>query len=323
MQEEIFISYSNSDKDKVDLIAEELKGNKIFKSKVIASDREALKPLAQKVSKGITDCKVFLPILTKNSMNTQWINQEIGYAMALGKTILPIIEKGIMGKLKGFIHKESDLPYAYDSNVDKTKENIDFLKHIKLLISDAESRSDIKVPDEAVSEKSGFERSMEMAMKINEDRIFQKKRLHFLYSVEGADKADDELVMMFKDLDTKLRKLRKINQDWMFWSENNPISFTAVLEGFSFRIIWKSAHVNSTEDSSLQVILWKGRLTKNSSYWPGEKPDILKSAKYIFDITKDFEICNWLNTKNNKHFSSIEIIDYSLEWILGKVSKEL
>ncbi|MBK7855382.1 MAG: hypothetical protein IPJ79_11200 [Bacteroidetes bacterium] len=48
MKAEIFISYSDFDKDKVDLIVSELEGNIKFAPLVIASNREALKPLAKK-----------------------------------------------------------------------------------------------------------------------------------------------------------------------------------------------------------------------------------------------------------------------------------
>jgi hypothetical protein len=47
MKQGIFISYSDFDKDKVDLIVNELEGNTKFFPIVIASNREALKPLAQ------------------------------------------------------------------------------------------------------------------------------------------------------------------------------------------------------------------------------------------------------------------------------------
>lgn len=109
MKEDIFISYSDNDKDKVDLIVKELKGNTKFKPLVIASNREALKPLAEKVADGIVKAKIIVPILTKNSITTQWINQEIGFATALNKKIIPIVEKDIIGILKGFIHREIDL----------------------------------------------------------------------------------------------------------------------------------------------------------------------------------------------------------------------
>lgn len=43
----IFISYSDFDREKVEIIVDELKGNSEFYPIVIASNREALKPLAQ------------------------------------------------------------------------------------------------------------------------------------------------------------------------------------------------------------------------------------------------------------------------------------
>jgi hypothetical protein len=107
VKQKIFISYSNSDINKVDLIREELKSHSYLEPVIIASNREALRPLAEKVSEGILQSEVIIPILTNNSINTQWINQEIGFATAYKKKIMPIIERGIIDHLKGFIHKQN------------------------------------------------------------------------------------------------------------------------------------------------------------------------------------------------------------------------
>lgn len=138
MKEGIFISYSDYDKDKVDLIVLELDGNTKFFPIVIASKREPLKPLAQKVTDGIKQAKVILPILTKNSIPTQWINQEIGFATALSKRIMPIVESDLIDKLKGFIHKEIDLPYNFQPNEDKATEDKNFVRQVRNLLADLE-----------------------------------------------------------------------------------------------------------------------------------------------------------------------------------------
>lgn len=53
MKEDIFISYCVKDIDKVGIIVKELESNTKFQPLVIASNREALKPLAKKVADGI------------------------------------------------------------------------------------------------------------------------------------------------------------------------------------------------------------------------------------------------------------------------------
>jgi hypothetical protein len=138
MKQGIFISYSDYDKEKVDLIVNELEGNTKFFPIVIAFKREALKPLAQKVADGIIQAKVILPILTKKSIPTQWINQEIGFATALSKHIMPIVESDLIDNLKGFIHKQIDLPYNFQPNANKALENEYFAIQIRSLLADLE-----------------------------------------------------------------------------------------------------------------------------------------------------------------------------------------
>ena len=40
----------------------------------------------------IAGCPYFLVVLTKDGIRSQWVNQEIGYAVARNKNLIPIIE---------------------------------------------------------------------------------------------------------------------------------------------------------------------------------------------------------------------------------------
>ena len=69
-----------------------------------------------KVKEGINSCSVMIVLLTYNSTNTIWLNQEIGYATAKNIPIIPVIEQGIdvLGFLEGkdyFIFRRSDFGY--------------------------------------------------------------------------------------------------------------------------------------------------------------------------------------------------------------------
>ncbi|GEM_PF-1758766 len=70
----------------------------------------------EKVAKGIEECRYFVPILTRNSYQNQWVNQEIGYAAGKSKPIYPLIENQLLHDrlLKGWIHTERDLPYRFN-----------------------------------------------------------------------------------------------------------------------------------------------------------------------------------------------------------------
>ena len=81
-----------------------------------------------------------IPILSPESVHTQWINQEIGYAIGQNRPIKPIVEKGILKELKGFVHSQNQCPYIYTFRVRpyKSSENKDFMNKFRLLIKDLE-----------------------------------------------------------------------------------------------------------------------------------------------------------------------------------------
>ncbi len=138
MKFKIFVSYSDFDKSKVDLIVNELSGHNNFEPLVIASNRDALESLSSKVKDGINRAVVFVPILTRKSISTQWINQEIGFAVAKEKVIMPIIEENLFDELKGFINKQVDLPYVFMKSTNNGQENKNFMKQFRFLLSDLE-----------------------------------------------------------------------------------------------------------------------------------------------------------------------------------------
>ena len=125
-----FLSYSNNDHNKIiaiDKAAQKKPYN--FKPIIVAYSKKHGVPLTEKVKEGILSTPYFVPIITKNSINNQWVNQEIGFALASNKTILPIIEKNIINNLKGFIHNQIDLPFTYVSNITNSiKESYSFRK---------------------------------------------------------------------------------------------------------------------------------------------------------------------------------------------------
>lgn len=124
-----FISYSSKDNRKKEILDSVLREHGI--EPVIILNRENPKDYGtDKIKKGIEEADFFIPILTSQSIYTQWINQEIGYAeyeSDEGKLIIvPIVEKDIMGELKQFINHIQDLPYNYPKADNKGVENKSF-----------------------------------------------------------------------------------------------------------------------------------------------------------------------------------------------------
>lgn len=323
MKHGIFISYSDFDKEKVELIVKELEGNIKFYPIVIASNREALKPLAQKVADGIIEAKIILPILTKNSIPTQWINQEIGFATALNKRIMPIVESDLIDKLKGFIHKQIDLPYNYLPNTNKATEHKDFIKQVRNLLSDLEEEFQKLISAEELPEKSGFEKSLEEADKLNEELNFQSQRTTYLNSRDGFEAAKTEVLNMYADIEEKIKKLQEKKFHFRVEKEVYNPSFILKCEGFSFSIAWQVQYSNSNEGALLYVRQWKGSLTKDTSafYFPGDEPKMLSDVKYTFDRNRNNETC-WLNQTDKKLYKSEQIVDDCLGWLVEQVAKK-
>lgn len=67
------------------------------------------------IKKWIEWCPYFLVVLTKEGIASQWVNQEIGYAVGVGKKPIPIIEvDSFTGKRiesKGFVELHDAIPY--------------------------------------------------------------------------------------------------------------------------------------------------------------------------------------------------------------------
>lgn len=133
----IFISYSNDDRGRMLSLRKRINAHSSLKATVVADDRKASKLLTDKVKDGIKDCDYFVCILTAKSISNQWVNQEIGYATALGKRIRPIVESRVLDKLKGFVHKQMDLPYSVKTNGTSARsQGILFSKRAKVLVDD-------------------------------------------------------------------------------------------------------------------------------------------------------------------------------------------
>lgn len=132
----IFISYSDYDRSKMNALKKAIdKANSNIEALVIADQKKPLESLSEKVSTGINDCDILVPILTINSIKNQWVNQEIGYAKAKNKKIIPLIADNVFKKLKGFIHPQVDCPFNFSQNKNQRKESASFRKAYLELIN--------------------------------------------------------------------------------------------------------------------------------------------------------------------------------------------
>ena len=81
----------------------------------------------------ILACPYFLVVLTKDGIRSQWVNQEIGYAVGMGKNLIPIIEvdnfTGRRLDSKGFIELHDSINYYRNKDIELMADVIYTLKN--------------------------------------------------------------------------------------------------------------------------------------------------------------------------------------------------
>ena len=88
----------------------------------------------------IQACPYFLVMLTKDGIASQWVNQEIGYAVAVGKEIIPIMEvansTGRLIKSKGFVELHDPIEYYRNASpdMDELKKNTEIAIEVATMI---------------------------------------------------------------------------------------------------------------------------------------------------------------------------------------------
>jgi hypothetical protein len=74
---------------------------------------EAGQPLADKIRRNIEDSTCLLTMLSDEANNSAWVHEEIGYAIAKGIPVIPVLEVGV--KVRGFLEGLEYIPYdKYD-----------------------------------------------------------------------------------------------------------------------------------------------------------------------------------------------------------------
>lgn len=319
MKYRVFISYSNDDRSKVDLIVSELSGSKLFEPIVIAFDREVLKPLADKVSEGIKNSEVIIPILTEKSINTQWINQEIGYATALDKKVVPIVEKNVIDRLKGFVHKQIDLPYSYTSYQSKATENKEFKKELKQLLNDLESEYSIKTAEQSQKGPSVLGESLAKAKEAQVKMECDQKKKTFLNSYEGIEAAKEEFSKIFKIIESTIAKIPAQQKKSVRSQQGNSDTLVVSIDGFSVDISWHQQYANLNDGAFLLLRQWKG-YPPNKEIYQRVDPEVMSESKYLFDMDENENYC-WSNEREKKQYSSTEIAENNIAWLLEVYTK--
>ena len=111
MAYKVFLSHSSRDQGLVISLASLLKrlGIEVFVAEWYLSPGQ---PLSQKVFAELRAADCVVVLLTGSGVRSQWVQQEIGYALSTSKRVIPLVEKGVdrttLGALQGVEYVEYD-----------------------------------------------------------------------------------------------------------------------------------------------------------------------------------------------------------------------
>jgi hypothetical protein len=96
-------------------------------------------PVPSKVAGAIDSCDCFIALLTADGNRSEFVQQEIGYALRAGKFVVPIVEEGVV-KPGGFLEDVDYIPFNRYDPVDAISSVVYFLKE-RAVRKDEEERN--------------------------------------------------------------------------------------------------------------------------------------------------------------------------------------
>jgi len=121
----VFLSHSTKDLDIVNELAKWLRLNGVVVH-IASSQIQAGEPLSKKVSSLLESSDCVLAILTLNGARSEWVNQEIGYAIRRGILVVPVVEEGV--KVKGFLASLEYIPFDRRNPYDAVTRAVEYLR---------------------------------------------------------------------------------------------------------------------------------------------------------------------------------------------------
>lgn len=86
-------------------------------------------PLPSKIATAINQSDCVIAILTTYGDRSEWVNQEIGYAVRGGKLVIPVVQQGV--DLKGFIAGVEYVTFQPHDPATAINNVIDYLSRLK------------------------------------------------------------------------------------------------------------------------------------------------------------------------------------------------
>src|SRR5512138_976882 len=128
MTKDIFISYSRRDQEFVTRLASDLNEHVAG----VWFDQSAIQPgekWRDEIMEGIRECKAFVLVLSPDAMESQYVREEVQQALALGKTIFPVIYRAAKwtGEFEALVRDIQTLDLRSGSYTDNFQKLVDGL----------------------------------------------------------------------------------------------------------------------------------------------------------------------------------------------------
>jgi len=250
----VFISYFSEDKKKMEVLKGALLDAEFnFEPIVVSERKQNRKALSHKVKEGIKEADFFVPILTRRSISSQWVNQEIGFCESVNeKKIYPIVEKSIVSKLKGFIHNQMDLSFTFEGYEDsQEKESIKFKNCCLELLSEL---GQINIKQEKFNSKYFNLAIIKLGLRKEEKDVFlhlnhedlgfkiynnPEKLKRFVVGIIGDNSESDNEILVkiegylnhFQTYKTDRKNNLETQRERMRLLQNKPVSSTEEQQG--------------------------------------------------------------------------------------------
>lgn len=130
MPYKIFISHSSADIDLVNWIkgnAENI-GMDIY---LFEYDIQPGMPIADKVKQAIQNSDIFVVLLTHNSQFSPYVQQEIGFAEASGKRIIPLVQPGIQKQALAMLEGREHIVFDFYNPENALLTLLNYLQRLK------------------------------------------------------------------------------------------------------------------------------------------------------------------------------------------------
>jgi len=131
MAYKVFISHSTRDREFVITLTNMLTGMgvKVFVAEWYLSPGERID---RKVFSQINKADCIVVLLTKNGIRSNWVQQEVGYAIKAGKPLIPIVEKGVAPKDLAALQGKEYIEYDPLQPLQTLRKTSSYIKSLKL-----------------------------------------------------------------------------------------------------------------------------------------------------------------------------------------------